>query len=44
LPVNLKAGDVLLIALCALLICFAATLYPARQAADVDPVEAIRHG
>jgi lipoprotein-releasing system permease protein len=44
LPVNLKAGDVAMIALCALLICFAATLYPARQAADIDPVEAIRHG
>jgi lipoprotein-releasing system permease protein len=44
LPVNLKATDVLLIAVCALIICFAATLYPARQAAGVDPVEAIRHG
>ena len=44
LPVNLKATDVLLIAVSALIICFAATLYPARQAAGVDPVEAIRHG
>ncbi len=44
LPVNLKTSDVLLIALCALIICFVATLYPARQAAGVDPVEAIRHG
>ena len=44
LPVNLKASDVVLIALCALIICFAATLYPARQAAGIDPVEAIRHG
>ena len=44
LPVNLKAGDVLLIALCALFICFAATLYPARQASGINPVEAIRHG
>ena len=44
LPVNLKISDVLLIALCALIICFAATLYPARQAAGIDPVEAIRHG
>jgi lipoprotein-releasing system permease protein len=44
LPVNMKISDVLLIALCALVICFAATLYPARQAACVDPVEAIRHG
>jgi lipoprotein-releasing system permease protein len=44
LPVNMKTSDVLLIALCALIICFAATLYPARQAAGIDPVEAIRHG
>ena len=44
LPVNMKISDVLLIALCALIICFAATLYPARQAAGIDPVEAIRHG
>jgi len=44
LPVYLKAMDVLMIVLCAILICFAATLYPARQAAAIDPVEAIRHG
>jgi lipoprotein-releasing system permease protein len=44
LPVNMKTSDVLLIALCAQIICFAATLYPARQAAGIDPVEAIRHG
>ena len=44
LPVDLKTMDVLMIALCAILICFAATLYPARQAAAIDPVEAIRHG
>jgi len=44
LPVDLKTLDVLMIALCAILICFAATLYPARQAAAIDPVEAIRHG
>lgn len=44
LPVNLKVGDVLAIAISALVICLAATLYPAHQAATVDPVEAIRHG
>jgi lipoprotein-releasing system permease protein len=44
LPVNLKSSDVLLIALSALFICFTASLYPARQAAGIDPVEAIRHG
>ncbi|GAB6905448.1 Lipoprotein releasing system, transmembrane protein, LolC/E family [Desulfosarcina cetonica] len=44
LPVNLKMTDVLMIASCALIICLAATIYPARQAAGVDPVEALRHG
>ena len=44
LPVNLKGTDVLLIAVSALVICLVATLYPARQAAAVNPVEAIRHG
>lgn len=44
LPVNLKTIDVLSIAFCALLICFLATLYPARQAANINPVEAIRNG
>jgi lipoprotein-releasing system permease protein len=43
LPVNLKTVDVVLIAFSALFICFAATLYPARQAAGIDPVESIRH-
>jgi lipoprotein-releasing system permease protein len=44
LPVKLQIADVILIAFCALLICFVATLYPARQAANINLVEAIRHG
>lgn len=44
LPVNLKGLDVALIAVCALGICLAATVYPARQAAGIEPVEALRHG
>lgn len=44
LPVDLKVIDVLLVAGSALLICFLATLYPARQASQLDPVEAIRYG
>ena len=44
LPVRLKALDVLLTAAAALGICFLATLYPAQQAARLDPVEAIRYG
>ncbi|MBW2591434.1 MAG: lipoprotein-releasing ABC transporter permease subunit [Deltaproteobacteria bacterium] len=44
LPIMLETADVFLIAASALVICFAATLYPARQAARINPVEAIRYG
>lgn len=44
LPVELAALDVALIALAALLICFLATLYPARKASSMSPVDAIRYG
>ena len=44
LPVRLEALDVFLIASAAMLICFLATLYPARQASKLNPVEAIRYG
>jgi lipoprotein-releasing system permease protein len=44
LPVQLQALDVLTIALAAVGICFLATLYPARQAARLNPVDAIRYG
>ncbi len=44
LPVQLESLDVLLIALAAMVICFLATLYPARQASKLNPVEAIRYG
>jgi lipoprotein-releasing system permease protein len=43
LPVELQALDVINISLAALAICFLATLYPARQASKMNPVEAIRN-
>ncbi len=44
LPVRLEILDVTMIAAAALVICFLATLYPANQAAKLDPVDAIRYG
>ncbi len=44
LPVDLQLTDVVLVAFSALVICFVATLYPAQQAARLNPVEAIRYG
>lgn len=44
LPVRLEFFDALTIVAATLLICFAATLYPARQAARFNPVEGIRYG
>lgn len=44
LPVRLELLDVVIIVGAALSICFLATLYPARQASKLDPVEAIRYG
>ena len=44
LPVKLDILDVLIIASAANIICFLATLYPAKQASKLDPVEAIRYG
>ncbi len=43
LPVEPHNLDAIGISLAALLICFLATLYPARQASKLNPVEAIRN-
>jgi lipoprotein-releasing system permease protein len=43
LPVAIQASDVALIVLSSLAVAALATLYPARQAARLFPVEAIRH-
>jgi lipoprotein-releasing system permease protein len=43
LPVALDPADVVLIVVVSMVIAFGATLYPARQAARLLPVDAIRH-
>jgi lipoprotein-releasing system permease protein len=43
LPVWLDPFDFVLILTLSVLVAFAATIYPARQAARLEPVEAIRH-
>lgn len=43
LPVAIQPSDVIMIVVASLAIAAAATLYPARQAARLFPVEAIRH-
>ena len=42
-PFVIKASDLIIIALFAMLISFVATLYPSRKAARIDPSEAIRY-
>ena len=44
LPVQLEVYDVFFIGFSAVMICFLATLYPARQASKLNPIEAIRYG
>jgi lipoprotein-releasing system permease protein len=44
LPVKMEALDVAAIVVAALVICYVATLYPARQASRLNPVDAIRYG
>lgn len=43
LPVLLETPDLILTAACAIFLCFLATLYPSSQAANLEPVEAMRH-
>jgi len=43
LPFKIRISDVIAVCSASLFISFLATIYPARQAAKLDPVEAIRY-
>ena len=43
LPIIITVSDVVIVGASALLLCFLATLYPARQAAMLEPAEALRY-
>jgi lipoprotein-releasing system permease protein len=44
IPFVILPLDFLVVIASALVVCFAATLYPSRQAAKLDPAEALRYG
>jgi lipoprotein-releasing system permease protein len=44
IPFRIEPLAVVVVAGAALVICFLATIYPSRQAARLDPAEALRHG
>jgi lipoprotein-releasing system permease protein len=43
LPFRVELSDVVIVVVSAILVCFAATLYPSRQAGRIDPAEALRN-
>ena len=43
LPVDIRLGDMILVASVSFLICLAATVYPAGKAAQANPVEALQY-
>jgi len=43
LPVEMRPLDFILVALAAMVLTFLATVYPARRAAQLPPVDAIRY-
>ena len=43
LPFRVQVMDVVTVVFAVLLVCLAATIYPSRQAARLDPAEALRH-
>ena len=42
-PFTLEADDFIVVVVAAILICFVATIYPSRQAAKLDPAQALRY-
>jgi lipoprotein-releasing system permease protein len=43
MPFIILAGDFAVVVTAAVLICFVATIYPSRQAAKLDPAQALRY-
>ena len=43
-PFVIEGTDLAVVVACAIIICFLATIYPSRQAARLDPVDALRFG
>ncbi|MGB2697954.1 MAG: lipoprotein-releasing system transmembrane subunit LolC, partial [Candidatus Zixiibacteriota bacterium] len=43
LPIDMRASDFILVAVAALGITFLATIYPAKRASELAPVDAIRY-
>jgi lipoprotein-releasing system permease protein len=43
LPATLDPFDIALIVVASIVVSFLATIYPARQASRLEPVDAIRH-
>ncbi len=43
LPVEIRIGECILVAACAMILCTGASLYPALQAGKLDPVEVLRY-
>jgi lipoprotein-releasing system permease protein len=44
IPFVIEWQDLAVVVAAAIVICFAATIYPSRQAAKLDPVDALRFG